>query len=128
MTSHAMMAGSLRSPAAQQQCTLQGDSVCYIGYHSQASRGALREKPSIATHIDHLTFEHNVEPQCSKSHRGGGVRVAGRAAGEAQQRGADGADGDRHVQPRQKGALIGEERLGLDALRDGRRYPVLRLR
>ena len=60
-------------------------------------------------------------------HRSRGVRVARGAAGKAQQGGADGADGDRHVQPGQEGALVGEEGLGLDALRDGGRQPRLRL-
>jgi hypothetical protein len=57
------------------------------------------------------------------------LRVRVSHAGEAQQRGRNGADGDSHVQPGEEGALIGEESFGLDAhgcrARHGRRVPGL---
>ena len=48
---------------------------------------------------------------------------------EAQQRCADGADGDRHVQPAQEGALVSKEGLWLDLHGDsGRHCGLLRRR
>ena len=60
-----------------------------------------------------------------RAHRVGSGVLGGRPR-EAQQGGADAADGDRHVQPAQEGALVGEEGLGLDLHWDGSGHAVLR--